>query len=142
MIRYGYIRFAQVPERVSTTSYVVLIVGNSKSNHSGAQGTFRGHTNLMFEYISRVHTYVVAHLLPGSPRMRQTERMLCLFIRDQRIQYLCLCVYICVCVCVCVCMYSMQYIYMCMGVFVEIQNGSPPGLVRAAAAAAASGAAA
>ena len=36
----GYIRFAQVPERVSTKSFVVLIIGNSKSSHSGAQGTF------------------------------------------------------------------------------------------------------
>ena len=38
--RYGSIRFAQVPERVSTKSFVVLIIGNSKSNHLGAQGTF------------------------------------------------------------------------------------------------------
>jgi len=37
--RYGYIRFAQVPERISNTSFVVLITGNSKSNHVGAQGT-------------------------------------------------------------------------------------------------------
>ena len=29
--RYGYIRFAEVPERVSTKSFVVLIIGNSKS---------------------------------------------------------------------------------------------------------------
>jgi len=34
-------RFAQVPERVSTTSFVVLIIGNSKSNDLGAQGTFK-----------------------------------------------------------------------------------------------------
>ena len=39
--RYGKIRFAQVPERVSTTSFVVLIMGNSKSFHFGAQGTFK-----------------------------------------------------------------------------------------------------
>jgi len=39
--RYGYIRFTQVPERVSTKSFVVLIIGNSKSNHFGAQGTFK-----------------------------------------------------------------------------------------------------
>jgi len=38
--RYGQIRFAQVPERVSTQSFVVLIIGNSKSFHLGAQGTF------------------------------------------------------------------------------------------------------
>jgi len=38
---YGYIRFAQVPERVSTKSFVVLIIGNLKSNHLGAQGTFK-----------------------------------------------------------------------------------------------------
>ena len=40
MNRYEKIHFAQVPERVSTTSVVVLIIGNSKSNHVGAQGTF------------------------------------------------------------------------------------------------------
>jgi len=40
MNRYGWIRFAQVPERVSTKSFVVLILGNSKSFHLGAQGTF------------------------------------------------------------------------------------------------------
>ena len=38
--RYGKIRFAQVPERGSTKSFVVLIIGHSKSNHFGAQGTF------------------------------------------------------------------------------------------------------
>ena len=41
MNRYGYIRFARVPERVSPKTFVVLIVGNSKSNHLGAQGTFK-----------------------------------------------------------------------------------------------------
>jgi len=35
------IRFAQVPERVSTKSFVVLIIGNSKSFHLGAQDTFK-----------------------------------------------------------------------------------------------------
>jgi len=40
--RYGSIRFAHVHERVSTTSFVVLILGNSESNHLGAQGTFQG----------------------------------------------------------------------------------------------------
>ena len=39
--RYGQNRFAQVPERVSTESFVVLIIGNSKSFHLGAQGTFK-----------------------------------------------------------------------------------------------------
>jgi len=38
--RYVQIRFAQVPERVSTKSFVILIIGNSKSFHLGAQGTF------------------------------------------------------------------------------------------------------
>jgi len=38
--RYGQIRFAQVPERVSTESVVVLIIENSKSFHLGAQSTF------------------------------------------------------------------------------------------------------
>ena len=38
--RCGYICFAQVPELVSTKSAVVLIIGNSKSNHLGAQGIF------------------------------------------------------------------------------------------------------
>jgi len=35
----GSNRFAQVPERVWTQSFVVLIIGNSKSNRLGAQGT-------------------------------------------------------------------------------------------------------
>ena len=39
--RYGEIRFAQVPERVLTKSFVVLIIGNSRSNHLGVQGTFK-----------------------------------------------------------------------------------------------------
>ena len=39
--RYGSIRFAQIPERVSTTSFVVLTIGNSRSNHFGAQGTLK-----------------------------------------------------------------------------------------------------
>jgi len=38
--RYGLVRFAQVPERVGSVSFVVLIIRNSKLNHSGAQGTF------------------------------------------------------------------------------------------------------
>ena len=38
--RYGKIRIAQVPERVSTEGFVVLIIGNSNSNHLGAQGNF------------------------------------------------------------------------------------------------------
>ena len=41
MNRYGQIRLAHVHERVLTTSFVVLIVGNSKSFHLGAQGTFK-----------------------------------------------------------------------------------------------------
>jgi len=41
MNRYGLIRFAHVHERVSTKSFVVLIIGNAKSNHLGAQGTFK-----------------------------------------------------------------------------------------------------
>jgi len=39
--RYGYIRVAQIPERGSTQSFVVLIRGDSKSNHLGVQGTFK-----------------------------------------------------------------------------------------------------
>jgi len=42
---YGEIRFAQVRERVSTKSFVVLIIGNSRSNHLGAQGTFNLNPN-------------------------------------------------------------------------------------------------
>jgi len=37
----GYIGFAQAPERVSTKSFVILIIGNSKSNNLDAQGTFK-----------------------------------------------------------------------------------------------------
>jgi len=54
--RYGKIRFAQVPERVSTKSFVVLIIGTSKSNHSGAQGTFKG--ALQFE-VSRSSSFII-----------------------------------------------------------------------------------
>jgi len=39
--RYKKIRFAHVQERVSTASFVVLILGQSKSNHFGAQGTLK-----------------------------------------------------------------------------------------------------
>jgi len=39
MNRDGYIHFAHVPERVSTKSCIVLMIGNSKLNHVGAQGT-------------------------------------------------------------------------------------------------------
>ena len=39
--RYVSIRLAQVPERISTQSFVVLIRGNSKSFHLGAQSTFK-----------------------------------------------------------------------------------------------------
>jgi len=42
---YGYIRSAHVHERASTKSFVVLIIGNSKSNHFGAQGTFKASTS-------------------------------------------------------------------------------------------------
>jgi len=38
--RYGYIRLAHVHERVLIKSFVVLIIGNSKLFHLGAQGTF------------------------------------------------------------------------------------------------------
>jgi len=44
LIRYEQIRFAQVPERVLTQGFVVLIIGNSKSSHLGAQSTFKGLT--------------------------------------------------------------------------------------------------
>jgi len=42
--RYGSVRFAhvQVHERVSTKSFVLLSIENSKSNHLGAQSTFKG----------------------------------------------------------------------------------------------------
>ena len=36
--RYGQIRFAQIPERVSTKCFVVLIIANSKSNQLDVQG--------------------------------------------------------------------------------------------------------
>ena len=38
--RYCQIRLAHVHKRVLTKSFVVLIIGNSKSFHLGAQGTF------------------------------------------------------------------------------------------------------
>ena len=49
--RYGYIRLAHVHERVLTKGFVVLILGNSKSFHLGAQGTFnRVPSNLPREF--------------------------------------------------------------------------------------------
>jgi len=39
--RYEYIRSAQVPERVLTKGFVVLIIRSSKSNHLSALGTFK-----------------------------------------------------------------------------------------------------
>jgi len=47
MNRYGYIRFAHGPERVLTKGFVVLIIGNSKSNHLGAQGYPKPYTQLV-----------------------------------------------------------------------------------------------
>jgi len=41
--RYGQIRIAEVPERILTKGVDVLIIGHSKSNHLGAQGTFKRH---------------------------------------------------------------------------------------------------
>jgi len=46
--RYSSIGFAQVPERLSTRSFVVLMIGNSKSNQVGAQGTFELAVDYMF----------------------------------------------------------------------------------------------
>jgi len=67
MNRYGKIRFAQVPERVSTQSFVGLIIGNSKSNHLGAQGTFNdtplGLYNIFFHLFVCVQESVI-HLSP------------------------------------------------------------------------------
>jgi len=74
--RYGQICFAQVPERVSTKSFVVLIIENSKSNHLGAQGTFTGLTQLAaiykyrygfryryrYQYRYRLHRYVYMYI--------------------------------------------------------------------------------
>ena len=36
----GKLALLQVPKQVSTMSFVVLMIGNSRSNHLGAQGTF------------------------------------------------------------------------------------------------------
>jgi len=47
MNRYGYIRIAHVHERVLTKSFVVLIIRNLRSNHLGAQGTFKTDTVLL-----------------------------------------------------------------------------------------------
>jgi len=55
MNRNRRIRFAQVPERVSTASFVVLIIGYSKSNHLGAQGTFKGALQLLMNRNRRIH---------------------------------------------------------------------------------------
>jgi len=54
--RYGCSRFAQVPERVSTKSFVVSILGNSKSNHLGTQVGL--HTRLLLPILYGVsHTH-------------------------------------------------------------------------------------
>ena len=52
--RHGQIRFAHVHERVLTKRFIVLIIGNSKSNHLGAQSTF----NPQPFYTSRAHEWV------------------------------------------------------------------------------------
>jgi len=57
MNRYGYIRVAHIHERVSTRSFVVLIRGNSKSNHLGAQGTFS--PNPLSSFFSFVKVLIV-----------------------------------------------------------------------------------
>jgi len=54
-------RFAQVPERVSTKSFVVLIRGNSKWNHLGAQSTFK---TLARETTTTSHTSVAVVAAP------------------------------------------------------------------------------
>jgi len=57
MNRYGYIRFAQVPERVLSTSFVVLIIGNSRSNHLGAQGTLNHNNNVFILFFSSYESH-------------------------------------------------------------------------------------
>ena len=51
MNRYGKIHFAHVHERISTASFVVLIGGNSKSNHLGARGAVK-HVLSLYLYLS------------------------------------------------------------------------------------------
>jgi len=66
--RHGKIRFAQVHERVSTQSFVVLSIGNSKSNHLGAQGTFNAgmYVYLHLKLTRRpIHTYSLSSFHPG-----------------------------------------------------------------------------
>jgi len=66
---YGYIRSAQVPERVLTKGYVILIIGNSKLHHLGVQGIFnaasqpfRGWTSLFLYLLSgQIATRKIGH---------------------------------------------------------------------------------
>jgi len=44
----GKFALLKVPERVSTQRFVVWILGNSKSNHFGVQGTFNGSGVFLF----------------------------------------------------------------------------------------------
>jgi len=71
--RSGSIRFAQVPERVSTQTFVVLILGNSESNHLGAQGTFHPTTTLLR---SAPCSHYTVHTLLFTPCYSQARRTL------------------------------------------------------------------
>jgi len=55
MNRDGLIQFAQVPQRVSMKSFVVLITGNWRLNQLGAQGTFNTSISARSGYSGLTH---------------------------------------------------------------------------------------
>jgi len=76
MNRYDKVGFAQVPERVSTKRIVVLIIGNSKSNHLGAQGTFKELLRPFGSHGVRVRVNSPGSTKPGNRRTnRYTETL-------------------------------------------------------------------
>ena len=73
---------AQVPERFSNQSYVVLILGDSKSNHVNAQGTLNPNYNLQDIRLRRGccagidHTFIPPAQLHRQPWCSTIARLL------------------------------------------------------------------
>jgi len=64
----------QVPEQVLSMSFVVLMIGNLKSYHLGAQGTFKagGHQNYT---AGGVTVALGAAIQLGAPQLKTRQRM-------------------------------------------------------------------
>jgi len=96
--RYRYIHSAQVPERVSTKSFVVSIIGNSKSSYLGAQGTFK-RVDAVFGLLEidaaqiHVHKFTIRDGLPCEGALIYLSIYLYIYIYI----YICISIYICIC---------------------------------------------